>query len=78
MADDIQNALGRIQGQLEGIGERLDRFNGSLFAPGGIESRTRDLEQEVVMIKTKASMVSAIVATTVTALFSVAGWILKK
>ena len=79
-SDDIQNSLGRIEQKVDSLqdqmAERLGRVDNMLF--DRIEPRVRDLENDMTVVKTKASMVSAMVAVVVAALFNVAGWVLKK
>ena len=78
--DDIQNSLGRIEQKVDSLqdqmGERLGRLDNMLF--DRIEPRMRNLENDMAVVKTKASMVSAMVAVVVAALFNAAGWVLKK
>ena len=65
---DITRAIGRLEGKVDGINNRLDRINGSL---GNHDDRINDLESSCSSIKGQASIlgilggiiVSAIVAS---------------
>lgn len=57
MSEEIHRALGRIEGQLQGIGERLD-IHGSQLA--GIDSRLGAVEKDAAAAGGKRGVVAAV------------------
>ena len=57
MSEDLQRALGRIEGQLQGIGERLDGHGKQLTA---IDSRLRSAETTAAREGGKAGMLTGV------------------
>lgn len=57
MSDEIYRALGRIEGQLQGINDRLDRHGDQLT---GIDSRLRSAETTAAREGGKAGMLTGV------------------
>ena len=59
MEEEIGHTLGRIEEKIDGLMNRMDRQQESLYGRGGMETRVRGLEQDMAVIKTKAGFLSA-------------------
>jgi hypothetical protein len=57
MSDEIYRALGRIEGQLQGVNERLDRHGDQLT---GIDSRLRSAETTAAREGGKAGLLTGV------------------
>lgn len=64
--DDIERAVGRLEGKIEqgfkDLCSRVDRLNAGVFAEHGIESRLRECEGGMREIKAKAGLIAFIVS----------------
>lgn len=78
MPDTIEHTLGRIEGKIDALFERVERQSAGIYGPSGIESRLRALEQDCVVMKTKAGFLSAIISTIIVTLGWLIPWIFRK
>ena len=65
--NEIMRSLGRIEGEVKGINQRLDVINGTLK---DYDKRINIAENEVTSIKAKAAMLGALLGAGVSAFWS--------
>lgn len=75
MADDMERAVGRLEGKMEAgfkdMCARLDRMNAAMFGESGVERRLRECEQSIGKINTQAGMIALFVSV----IAAIAAWV---
>lgn len=57
--DNVERSLGRIEGKIDALCERMDRHSKGLFL---LEARTRSVEADMRAAKTTAGVISFVVS----------------
>jgi len=72
--DDLERSLGRIEEGIDGLKDRMDRQNKSIYGDGGLESRVRKVEGDMKVVKAVSGFISMFTAGLVSIL---AAWFRK-
>lgn len=76
--DDLERAVGRLEGKIEqgfnDLCERIDRLQAGVFGQNGLEPRLRDIEGEIREIKTRAITKAGIIATVISVMTAFVAW----
>lgn len=78
MPDNIEHMLGRIEGKIDALAERVERQSDGIYGRDGIEPRLRALEQDCAVMKTKAGFLAATISAVIAALSWLIPWMFKK